>query len=130
LKNAILGVLGACILFFTTLIGLGVYNTGVRKNEVDNILSQVVKQTLEEGYGQTNAKEWETKLKENILLRLGSDSDVEIVIDCMDLEKGIIHVMVQETFWQINGKRKILEWEKTAIMERAAIGIPTEGGEN
>ena len=130
MKNAILGVLGACILFFTTLIGLGVYNTGVRKNEVDNILSQVVKQTLEEGYGQTNAKEWETKLKENILLRLGSDSDVEIVIDCMDLEKGIIHVMVQETFWQINGKRKILEWEKTAIMERAAIGIPTEGGEN
>lgn len=130
MKNAILGVLGACILFYTTLIGLGVYNTGVRKNEVDNILSQVVKQTLEEGYGQTNAKEWETKLKENILLRLGSDSDVEIVIDCMDLEKGIIHVMVQETFWQINGKRKILEWEKTAIMERAAIGIPTEGGEN
>ena len=46
MKNAILGVLGACILFETTLIGLGVYNTGVRKNEVDNILSQVVKQTL------------------------------------------------------------------------------------
>lgn len=118
MKNAILGVIGAFLIIYTTVIGLGIYNTSSRYNQMENILSQVLKQTLENGFGQENTTMQQEQLIEEIKYRLGNDSDVTVDIHCMDYKKGIISVTVEESFVQINGSKKVLEWTKTVIMDR------------
>ena len=118
MKNAILGVIGAFVLIYTTIISLGVYNTSTRYDKMENVLSQVLKQTLEDGFGKENTKEQQEQLIEDIKYRLGSDGTVNVDIHCMDLQKGIISVTVEQSFVQINGSRKTLDWTKTVIMDR------------
>lgn len=131
MKNGILGVLGAFFVIYTTMIGLGVYNHRMRYEEMANALGQVLKQTLENEYGQPDSLEKVDQLKEDILYRMGSNSHVEVEVHCMNLEKGIISVTVKETYTQINGQQKTCEWTKTAIMERQQIPLLTEeGGES
>ena len=117
MKHIILGMIGTVVVLYTIVSGLGVYNTRVRYAEMENALSQVVKQTLECGYGQENSSTREELLVEEIRYRMGSDSEVEVVIHCLNMEKGIISVTVIENFRQLNGLRKELKWTKTAIME-------------
>jgi hypothetical protein len=63
---------------------------------------------------------------EDIKYRMGSDSQVDVVIHCMDLQKGIISVTVKETFIQINGQEKQLEWTKTAMIDFKLIDFLTD----
>ena len=117
MKNIILGAIGAFVILYTILCGLCLYNTTVRQEEMENALSQVIKQTLKEGYGQKVSFEHYRQLTEDIRYRMNSNSEVEIVIHHMDLEKGIIRVSVREQFRQLNGQKKELSWSKTAIVD-------------
>lgn len=126
MKNTIIGVIGAFLILYVVLIGLGIYNNRIRSEDMENILGQVLKQTLEEGYGQENSLSKQEALVEEIKQRIGDDSTVFVEIHCMDLEKGIISVTVRKHFVQINGKEKELEWTKTAIMDRQYITTISE----
>ena len=126
MKNAIVGVIGAFLILYAVLIGLGVYNTRIRSEDMENILGQVLKQTLEEGYGQEQSVVTQETLENEIKQRIGDDSEVFVEIHCMDLEKGIISVTVRKRFVQINGREKELEWTKTAIMDRQYITTVSE----
>lgn len=129
MKNAILGVIGAFLIIYTTVIGLGVYNRDTRYDEMEKVLSQVIKQTLENEFGKENSDLKQEALIEEIKYRMESDSKVEVEIYCMDLEKGIISVTVRESFVQINGKLRTCECTKTAIMDREKIEIWEEGSD-
>jgi hypothetical protein len=126
LKAVILGAIGAFIMLYTVITGLGVYNTETRYQEMETALSQVLKQTLEVNYGKQTTEEHKEQLVEDILYRMGSDSDVDVIIHSMHLQKGIISVTVKESFVQLNGKKKELKWEKTAIIDFSLIDYLTE----
>ena len=111
---------------YAVLISLGVYNTRIRSEDMENILGQVLKQTLEEGYRQEQSVVTQETLENEIKQRIGDDSEVFVEIHCMDLEKGIISVTVRKRFVQINGREKELEWTKTAIMDRQYITTVSE----
>lgn len=128
MKIVILGVISAFLVVYTTISGLGVYNVRARYGEMETTISQVVKQHLERGYGQGNFPMWEEQLVEDLRYRFGSDSDVEIEVHCLDYEKGIISVTVSESFVQLNGQTKLLEWTKTGIMDRKVVDIVTDQG--
>jgi hypothetical protein len=126
LKTVILGTIGAFIMVYTVITGLGVYNTETRYEEMENAISQVIKQTLEVNYGKQTTEQRKEQLVADIKYRMGSDSDVEVIIHSMHLQKGIISVTVKETFRQLNGKEKQLEWKKTAIIDFSLIRYLTE----
>lgn len=126
MKAVILGVMGAFFIVYTAITGLGVYNTETRYEEMENALSQVIKQTLEVNYGKQTTPERKEQLIADIKYRMGSDSDVEVVIHSMNLSKGMISVTVKETFTQLNGQKKQLEWRKTAIVDFSLINYLTE----
>ena len=111
---------------YTVITGLGVYNTETRYEEMENAISQVIKQTLEVNYGKQTTEQRKEQLVADIKYRMGSDSDVEVIIHSMHLQKGIISVTVKETFRQLNGKEKQLEWKKTAIIDFSLIRYLTE----
>ena len=108
------------------ITGLGVYNTDTRYEEMETALSQVLKQTIETNYGKQTTEERKAQLVADIQYRMGSDSDVEVVIHSMDMQKGIISVTVKESFVQLNGQKKQLEWRKTAIMDFSLVRYLTE----
>jgi hypothetical protein len=93
---------------------------------MENAISQVIKQTLEVNYGKQTTEQRKEQLVADIKYRMGSDSDVEVIIHSMHLQKGIISVTVKETFRQLNGKEKQLEWKKTAIIDFSLIRYLTE----
>lgn len=126
MKTVILGTIGAFIMVYTVITGLGVYNTETRYEEMENAISQVIKQTLEVNYGKQTTEQRKEQLVADIKYRMGSDSDVEVIIHSMHLQKGIISVTVKETFRQLNGKEKQLEWKKTAIIDFSLIRYLTE----
>ena len=128
MKNIILGMIGAFVLIYTLIVGLILYGNQVRYNEMDNSLAQVLKQTLEEHYQKGDDYGIE-ELTEDIKCRLSSDSQIEVIVHYMDLDKGIISVTIKESYQQLSGKVKTLEWSKTAIMDRSVISMPEEGGE-
>lgn len=114
------------MIVYTVITGLGVYNTDTRYEEMEKALSQVLKQTLEVNYGKQTTEERKEQLVAEIKYRMGSDSEVEVVIHSMNLQKGIISVTVIESFTQLNGQRKQLEWQKTAIVDFSLIRYLTE----
>ena len=114
------------MIVYTIITGLGVYNTEIRYEEMENVLSQVIKQNLEVNYGKQTTEERKEQLVADILYRMGSDSDVEVIISGMNLQKGIISVTVKESFRQLNGQQKQLEWKKTAIVDFSLIHYLTE----
>ena len=126
MKTVILGTIGAFIMVYTVITGLGVYNTETRYEEMENAISQVIKQTLEVNYGKQTTEQRKEQLVADIKYRMGSDSDVEVIVHSMHLQKGIISVTVKETFRQLNGKEKQLEWNKTAIIDFSLIRYLTE----
>lgn len=114
------------MIIYTVITGLGVYNTQTRYEEMETALSQVMKQHLETNYGKQTTEEQKEQLIADILYRMGSDSDVEVVIHGMHLQRGIISVTVRESFVQLNGQKKKLEWKKTAIVDYSLIDYLTE----
>ena len=128
MKTLILGILAAFITLYSLALGLGFYNTSARYQEMEVVLSQIIKEELEEGFEHGNVPNREESLVSAIRYRMGSDSQVEIIVHAIDYNRGIVSVTVRETFTQINGKERTLEWRKTAIMDCKNTDIVTNHG--
>lgn len=50
MKNIVFGLIGFVIIFYTTAISLGIYNTYIRKNELENSLAHVMESVMEKYY--------------------------------------------------------------------------------
>ncbi|MBO5656757.1 MAG: hypothetical protein J6R94_01065 [Agathobacter sp.] len=128
MKTLILGILASFITLYSLVLGRGFYNTNARYKEMEVVLSQIIKEELEEGFDHGNVPDRESKLVSAIQYRMGSDSKVEIIVHAIDYNRGILSVTVRETFTQINGKERTLEWRKTAIMDCKKTDIVTNHG--
>lgn len=119
MKNTILGILGVFIIIYTIVIGMEVYNTQIRKNQLDNAVSKIVKDVLEVHYkgSDTQAKQdLEKRIKES----LHKNAEIEIEVLSLDMEKGVLSVTVRENYQQMNGRFRTESVNKTAIIERNA----------
>ena len=128
MKNIILGIIGTFLVIYTAVISLTVYGVQSRKNEVENVLSGIVTETLaeyyvpeilrDEKYVPANRTVVENTLSEELLRRITSDSDVQITIIACDMDKGILSARVDETYFLPNGTKKTWSFAKTAIVDQ------------
>ena len=121
MKNMILGIIGVFIAIYTIAIGIEIYNTQVRKNQLDNSVSRIVEEVLETYYKGNDAQA-KMVLEERIKDSLHTNAKLNIEIMAFDMEKGIISITVTEEYTQMNGTIRSESINKTAIMERA-VGI-------
>lgn len=117
MKNTILGIVGVFITIYTIAIGMEVYNAQVRKNQLDNAVSKIVQEVLEEYYKGSNTQAKQA-FEERIYDTLHAKAEIKIEIQALDMEKGIMSVTVTEEYRQMNGKIQAESVSKTAIMER------------
>ena len=123
MKNIVLGLIGIFITMYTMLIGLNLLSFYTQKNELEKHVSRVVKNTLEAEYQNDDVVEVEQmllqELKEAIL---AETAQIEVEIKAMDLQKGILSVRVTKRVVMLNGKKREIVVEKTAIVERMYLG--------
>lgn len=123
MKNIILGMTGLLIMIYTLLIGINLYVFVTEKNLLEKHVSRAVENVLEEYYKDTSESIAENRLKEDILTDEDRDkTSIEIVE--LDLEKGLISVIVQKDVTLITGKVRQVSIEKTAIIEKLVVSHP------
>lgn len=128
MKNLIMGILCSVIGVLTILSCLGIYSISVRKNEMDNSVSAVVKQTLKNCYASAADAEAEQYMRRELLGRLGSDSKVAITVHACDMAQGILSVTVTEEFYLPNRRKKVLRCQKTVIVDAKEAEDEGEAG--
>lgn len=118
MKNILLGMIGVFITIYTVLIGLNVLMIQTQKNHLEKNLSRIVKNVLEGEYEHGEELAVEQMLREEIEASVSSRNRVEVEIQALDLQKGILSVKVTETIRTLTGAKKEIAMEKTAIVER------------
>lgn len=132
MKNLILGMLCSVIVVLTILSCLSIYSISSRKNEMDNSVSAVVKQTLKNCYASAADAEAKQYMRQELLARLSADSKVSITVHACDMAQGILSVTVTEEFYLPNRRKKVLRCQKTVIVdakEEESEGEPGAGEE-
>lgn len=118
MKNLVMGICGCAIAVYTIVCCLSIYSISSRRNELENCVSQVVRQNLMTYYGGFYSDaEVEAYVRQDLTARLCSDSRVTIAVSACDMAQGILSVSVTEEFFLPNGMRKLLRCDKTAIVE-------------
>ena len=83
-----------------------------------------MKNTLESEYSIGDDSIVEQMLLQEIINCVSTKSGrVEVQVNAIDLQKGILSIKVTKWVEMLNGKEKELVVEKTAIVERAYVGI-------
>ncbi len=119
MKNIMLGAIGGIVIIYMVLIQLSAYAGNIRANELENCVSDACMQTLKKHYGGSDGEagaDVESRIRE----RISSDSEITVSITGCDMEKGLLSVVVSETFSYPNGTQRTFTAEKTAIMEKKA----------
>jgi hypothetical protein len=127
MKNAVLGIIGGLLIIYTAVIALTIYGIQTRKNEVENVLSQIVVDTLKEHYIPEILRDTEyrpdppddieAEIRDELALRITSDTDVTVTILSCDMDKGILSVRVDETYSLYRGIQRNYTYAKTAIVD-------------
>ena len=118
MKNIILAGIGILITIYTITIAFSVFSYETRRNELENVVSRVVENTLEREYQKGEEEAVKQSLIEELTLDVGTNGAVEVQVKAIDLKKGILSVKVTERFRQFNGKERSIVCEKTAIVEQ------------
>lgn len=118
MKNVILGFIGCLITVCTILSCIDIYSISVRRNELENCIGQVLKQSMKEYYGtEISDEEAAACVRQELEARLNSASQISINIRACSMEFGILSVEVKEIFVLPGGKKKFVKYEKTIIVE-------------
>lgn len=117
MKSLIMGILCSVIAVYTVAACLSIYSISSRKNEISSCIAQVVHQNLQNCYGKAGDAEAESLLRQDLGVRLSSESQVSIAVTACDMSLGILSVSVTEEFTLPNGQSKTLQCKKTAIVE-------------
>jgi len=117
--RAVLFLLG---IFFTVMVFMAITSNGVRLNESEQALAAAVEQTLKQslntkGYQIQNYDELIADFNQNLILQINSDSELEVSVFAVDLEKGVLDIQVAEKYKTITGRSKEVKCRKTVILE-------------
>ena len=128
MKNIVLGIIGALLCLYTILLGLNVYIIATNQNKLENVTARVVERTLEKEYqkGAADAvkKEVVQNIQDEILGEYGNNKKIKVKLRAIDLEKGILSVEVKQEFYLLNGRKKEIVIEKTALIDKASTEEP------
>lgn len=127
MKNILLGVVGGFTIIYMTIIGLTIFGIQSRENELQNCLSMILLDELEQHYvpeifrgddyqcaeRDMIAQEIQSELER----RIQSDTDFSVDILACDMDKGLLSVRVKEKYLLPNGAGREWSFTKTAIME-------------
>ncbi len=128
MKNIVLGILGCLMLIQILCIGISVYTKGTRQNELSNVFSAVLKQTLEKYYipadlrntGVQTVRQEEicAAIEKEMKMRIFSDHDISIEILVCDMDKGILSAKADTSFIYPTGNRESCQVSKTVLIDR------------
>ena len=119
MKNILLGCIGALITLYTILIGLNLLSYQTQKNQLENQVSRIVKNTLEAEFGVGEESVVKQMLLQEIRTCISAEEDcLDVEIHAIDLKKGLLSVTVKKQVKLLNGSVKVIEIKKTAIVER------------
>lgn len=126
MKKIMYGMVLFGMMILTLVISMTMSGRTVRKNEIDKALDTAVEQTvaeLQEGKAYTleNKNEFLADLVEGLLVKISSDSDIEVQIAGVDEAKGLLSVKVIEHFKHPNGNPGKAEAERTVVMEQYSL---------
>ena len=110
MKNIVLGVMGCMIAIYTVLSCLSIYSISARKNEMENCLSRVMAETMNQ-YAETEYSESyiASKLESELRSNCSFNSKISVEVCVCDMEKGELTVRMIETFQLPGGKEKTIE---------------------
>ena len=117
MKSVVLTMVGVLIGVYTLISCFGIYSLAVRENALDEHVSRVLLRTLEREYGNTEEEAVKAALIEELASEEKTNSRIEVEVKYLDLKKGIIQVLVQEYFHQVNGKERVISCEKTVLLD-------------
>ena len=120
MKGAVTGIILLVILIYSVFITQNISGLASRKTELTMDVSNAVEQTLD------NMKEEQYESREqmaeafvrDLKTQITSDADIEGEIIGADHIHGLLDVSVRETFLTSDGKKKIIEVRKTAVLEQ------------
>lgn len=122
MRNVILGILGCIIAIYTIASCLSIYSISARKNEMENCVSQVLEKNLNRYYASDVSNgEVEACVRQELLERMYSSSELSIQIKACDMSTGILSVCVKEQFTLPGGRQKTLVCDKTILVETEVI---------
>ncbi len=130
MKNVIISIGLVMMMIITILILYTIYGQNTRQNEVEETLSVAVEQTLEnmkidKSYDVNSTEEFIADFNQNLILSIESDSELEVNILSVDIDKGLFDVEVIETFKQPNGSVGHASCRKTIILEEYRSYAPS-----
>lgn len=111
MKNIFIGIIGLFLTTYVVLAGLNIYRIQTQRIELEETTSRAVLHVLKEYYLSDDVDGVYQDLSKELC-------DANVVIEDIDLEKGILHVKVTKDIDLLTGGIKQLAFEKVAIMER------------
>lgn len=118
-KNIILGIIGVCVILYTFFTGLDILTFQTSKNEMEKHVSRIVENVLETEYQTGDTEAVKQMLTQEITSSISKNGTVKVEVRAIDLEKGLLSIKVTKQLGLLNGKRREIVVEKTAIIERA-----------
>ncbi len=118
MKQVILAMVGTLVIVYVVMISFSVFSTQTRKNDLENHVGRIIESALKEQYQIGDEEEIAKRLTQEIITSLGNEEATTVQIKALDLDKGIISVLVEQEFMQFNGKLRKVACEKTVIMEQ------------
>lgn len=121
MKNILLGAIGILVTIYVTLIGMNLYMIQTHKDQLENCFSRILQQAMVDGYNTADDEEITQRIISELAESRNKDSAVQVVIQAMDLKKGLLSVKVTERFLLLTGKEKEITLEKTILMDRIVL---------
>jgi hypothetical protein len=131
MKQIVFGVVGAVLLVVSLMAAMTVLGRTSRENEMDDILSAAVDETLsnlteKQAYSIADEEEFAADFCESLLQEIktgtedAADENLKIQVDItgIDVEKGLLSVQVTEWFTYPNGSIGSITRNATALLEQ------------
>ena len=109
------------MILYTFLIGLDIITFQTSKNEMEKTVPRIVENVLETEYQTGEAEAVKQRLIQEITSSISKKSTLQIEVQAMDLEKGLLSVKVRKQLRLFNGKQREIVVEKTAIVEQSFV---------
>lgn len=121
MRNVVTMVVSAILGVLSLMIVMSISGRSDRNMELKSSFSSVVEETVEsmansEKYSIDNVNQFICDMVENLSVVIDSDSELQVSIQQIDKDKGILTVSVTEEFTHPNGKPGSIETEKTVIL--------------
>lgn len=121
MKNMLIAFYAAIIGILIILIGFTIYGRNTRQIELDNALKSSMEDAMtvllyEEGKPQTE-EEWKAAFLQSLVVQINSTSDLKVVIMEADMEKGLLSVEAELTWYHPIGTKGSVSSIRTAFLE-------------